>query len=249
MEAGPPKAADQISQITALRPCCTQVRRQGTSHGVPLREDQYCEEQPCLSFLGQRNLSAAFGHLRLTDRDKLNCMLLGITECLEKCDNLLVELQELPTREQQTLEGETSREFLQGSYLKVSTEDSGTFQTSLMEGVASRFGIKPTRRMSLKQWLCMVVRVLRANEVDITKCEYLMVAKDLHYMVTVGCPLYNKLKLSVVPMRAGLTMYEPIRPSPLTVMDDEVQLLQQKLAELVEKRDRAQLLAGDSDGQ
>ena len=175
-------------------------------------------------------------------------MLLGITECLEQCGDLQVEIQELPTREQRALEEEASREFLQGSYLKVSQEDRGIFQTSLMEGVASRFGIKPTRRMSLKQWLCIVMRVLRANKVDMEECTYLMVARDLHYMVTVGCPLYNKLKLSVVPMRAGLTMGAPVQPSPLTVMDDEVQLLQQRLAAAVEKRDKA-MLAGGSEGQ
>jgi hypothetical protein len=132
-------------------------------------------------------------------------MLLGITKCLRLCSDLTVELQDLPISEQKILESEASQEFLQDSYLKVSKEERDTFQTSLMEGVASRFGIKPTRRMTFKHWLCIVMRVLQVNEVDIRECDYLMVARDPNYMVPVGCPLYNKLKLKVVPMRAGLT--------------------------------------------
>jgi hypothetical protein len=162
-------------------------------------------EKLCLFFLGERDLSPALGHLRLTNTDKLNCMLLGITECLRLCSDLTVELQDLPISEQEILESEASQEFLQDSYLKVSKEERDTFQTSLMEGVASRFGIKPTRRMTFKHWLCIVMRVLQVNEVDIRECDYLMVARDPNYMVPVGCPLYNKLKLKVVPMRAGLT--------------------------------------------
>jgi hypothetical protein len=185
----------------------------------------------------------------LTDRDKLNCMLLGITECLDHCRDMVVEPQELPKREQLTLEGETSQEFLRGSYLKVSQEDRDTFQTSLMEGVASRFGIKPTRRMSLKHWLCIVMRILRANKVDIRLCDYLMVAKDPHYMVTLGCSLHNKLKNSVVPLRAGLTMGVPVLPDPLSAMEDEVNSLQTMLDAATEKRDKARLSAGGSEGQ
>ena len=131
----------------------------------------------------------------------------------------------------------------------MSQEDRETFQTSLMEGVASQFGIKPTRRMTLKHWLCIVMRVLRVNKVDILQCDYLMVAKDPYYMVAVGCSLYDQLKSSVVPMRAGLTMRLPVQSDPLTVMDDEVQSLQKMLAATVEKRDKAQLSAGGSDGQ
>ena len=252
-EAGPSSAAVDPT-ITALRPCFTQVPRtpkvrEGTRSRSPRGEDHNQEGQPCLSFLDDGYLSPALGHLMLTDRDKLNCMLLGITECLDHCSNMMVELHELPTREQQTLEGETSKEFLRGSYLKVSQEDRETFQTSLMEGVASRFGIKPTRRMTLKHWLCIVMRILQANKVDIQLCDYLMVAKDPHYMVAVGSSLYDQLKNSVVPLRAGLTMGVPVQPDPLTVMEDEVQSWQEMLAAATKKRDEAKLLAGGSDGQ
>lgn len=50
--------------------------------------------------------------------------------------------------------------------------------------------------------------------------------------------MYNKLKLYVVPLRTGLTMGVPVQPTPLAVMDDEVQALQQQLAAAVAKRDR-----------
>ena len=162
-------------------------------------------EKLCLFFLGERDLSPALGHLRLTNTDKLNCMLLGITKCLRMCSDLTVKLKDLPISEQRILESEASQEFLQDSYLKVSQEERDTFQTSLMEGVGSQYGIKSTRRMTLQHWLCIVMRVLEVNEVDIRECDYLMVARDPNYMVPVGCPLYNKLMLKVVPMRARLT--------------------------------------------
>ena len=68
-------------------------------------------------------------------------------------------------------------------------------------------------------------------------------------MVAVGSSLYDQLKNSVVPLRAGLTMGVPVRPDPLTAMEDEVQSLQEMLAAATKKRDEAKLLAGGSGGQ
>ena len=92
-----------------------------------------------------------------------------MVECLQQCSDLECDLPDLNHLQQQALEEEVTKELiLKSPHPLLSLEEQMMFSTTMLEGVSSKFGIKPDRRESMLRWLCRVVRLLQhPNENDI----------------------------------------------------------------------------------
>ena len=197
-----------------------------------------------LQCLGAREVNTGEKYLSLTRDNKLHCVVLGVVDCLQRCRDLAVDLPTLTHLEQESLEHEVSKELLQKSpYPLLSLEEQLLFSTTMMEGVSSKFGLKPDRRESLLKWMSRVVRLLQHNGIQWSEHYLLRVATDPysvvpeHASVLKGFNIYTRLlTCKVMKIRVGIKGASAAAAAALADTDLSIAQLKQQMQELVEKK-------------
>ena len=190
-----------------------------------------------LQCLGAREVHTGEKYLSLTRDNKLHCVVLGVVDCLEQCKDLQVDLPVLTHLEQEALEHEVSKELLQKSpYPLLSLEEQLLFSTTMMEGVSSKFGLKPDRRESLLKWMCRVVRILQHNGVRWYDQFLLVVATDPysivpeHACMLKGVNIYSRLlTCTAMKIQAGIAGVGAAVAAALAQNDLNMAQLQQQM--------------------
>ena len=197
-----------------------------------------------LQCLGAREVNTGEKYLSLTRDNKLHCVVLGVVDCLQRCSDLAVDLPTLTHLEQESLEHEVSKELLQKSpYPLLSLEEQMLFSTTMMEGVSSKFGLKPDRRESLLKWMSRVVRLLQHNGIQWSEHYLLRVATDPysvvpeHASVLKGFDIYTRLlTCKVMKIRVGIKGASAAAAAALADTDLSIAQLKQQMQELEEKK-------------
>ena len=190
-----------------------------------------------LQCLGGGEVLAGAKYLSLTKDNKLHCVVLGVVDCLQQCKDLQVDLPILTHLEQEALEHEVSKELLQKSpYPLLSLEEQLLFSTTMMEGVSSKFGLKPDRRESLLKWMCRVVRILQHNGVRWYDQFLLVVATDPysivpeHACMLKGVNIYSRLlTCTAMKIQAGIAGVGAAVAAALAQNDLNMAQLQQQM--------------------
>ena len=128
------------------------------------------------------------------------------------------------------------------------------FQTTMLEGMSSKFGLKPDRRESLLKWLCRVARILQHNKVQWTTCPLLMIALDPHHIVTEhaswirGKDIFSSIKqCKAIRAREGIVGKSDAEVDAVNAADSKVRQLEQRIQ--VIKSEKQLLLYGDKQGK
>ena len=110
------------------------------------------------------------------------------------------------------------------------------FSTTMMEGVSSKFGLKPDRRESLLKWMCRVVRILQHNGVRWYDQFLLVVATDPysivpeHACMLKGVNIYSRLlTCTAMQIRAGIAGVDAAVAAALAQNDLNMAQLQQQM--------------------
>ena len=200
--------------------------------------------------LGGRQVRQGEKYVSLSKQDKLHCMVMGMVECLQQCSDLDVDLPEISHLQQQALEEEVSKELiLKSPHPLLSLEEQMVFSTTMLEGVSSKFGIKPDRRESLLRWLCRVIRLLQHNGVRWQDNLMLQVATDPHCVVPelsswlLGTDVYSKLRnCKAMELRVGAAGANAAVVAALAAAESDINQLQRRIQD--REHDKRSLLQG-----
>ena len=117
------------------------------------------------------------------------------------------------------------------------------FSTTMMEGVSSKFGLKPDRRESLLKWMSRVVRLLQHNGIQWSEHFLLKVATDPysvvpeHAAVLKGFNIYTRLlTCKVMEIRVGIKGASVAQAAAMADTDLSIAQLKQQVKELEAKK-------------
>ena len=206
--------------------------------------------------LGGRYVQPGERDLRLSIQDKMHCVVLGLADCLQRCSDIHVSLPEISHLEQEALEHDINKDLLQKSpYPLLSVDEQMVFQTTMLEGMSSKFGLKPDRRESLLKWLCRVARILQHNKVQWAKCPLLLIALDPYHIVTEhaswmkGIDIYSSLRnCKAIRAQVGVVGRSNAVVAAVDAADSNIRQLEQKI-KVIRSEKQQLLLYGDKQGK